>query len=78
MHSKKDNAEIMMNDEADEVIKELLDSLKNRYQNKLESMKESDFVFYYVHLLYYNCHKINLNRGGSCIHSPEWTENKKQ
>ena len=32
MHSKCDNIEIMVNDEADKVIKELFDSLKNRYQ----------------------------------------------
>ena len=31
MHSKSDNIEIMINDEADEVIKELFNSLKNRY-----------------------------------------------
>ena len=31
MRSKTDNIEIMMNDEADEVIKELFDSFKNRY-----------------------------------------------
>ena len=67
MHSKSDNIEIMMNDEADEFIKELFDSLKNRYQNNLESMKSSDFVFDYVHLLHYKCHKINPNRGGSYI-----------
>ena len=36
MHSKKDNIEIMINDEADEIIKELFDSVKNRYQNNLE------------------------------------------
>ena len=36
MHSKKDNIEIMINDEADEIIKELSDSVKNRYQNNLE------------------------------------------
>ena len=35
----------MMNDEANEVIKELFDSLKNRYQNDLESIKGSEFVF---------------------------------
>ena len=64
-HSKKDNIEIMINDEADEVIKELFDSLKNRYQNNLESMKGSEFVFDYVQLLYYKCHKINPNSGGS-------------
>ena len=31
MRSKTDNIEIMMNDEADEVIKELFDLFKNRY-----------------------------------------------
>ena len=30
-----------MNDKADEIIEELFDSLKNRYQNNLESMKGS-------------------------------------
>ena len=63
MHSKKDNIEIMISDEADEVIKKLFDSLKNRYQNNLESMRGSEFVFNYVQLLYYKFHKINLNRG---------------
>ena len=65
MHSKSDNAEIMINDEADEVIEELFDSLKNRYESNLESIKDSEFVFDYVHLLYYKCHKINPNAGGS-------------
>ena len=32
MHSKTDNKEIMINDEADEDIKELFKSLKNWYQ----------------------------------------------
>ena len=40
-------------------------------------MKGSDFVFDYVHLLYYKCHKINLNRGGSYIDSPDWIRSKK-
>ena len=31
----------MIHDEADEVIKELLNSLRNRYQNNLELMKGS-------------------------------------
>ena len=50
MHSKSDKVEIMINDEADEFIKELFDSLKNSYQNNLESMKVSEFVFDYVQL----------------------------
>ena len=49
MHSKCDNIEIMINNETDEVIKEFLDSLKNRYQNNLESIKGSKFVVDYVH-----------------------------
>ena len=47
MHSKSGNTEIMMNDEANKVIKELFDSLKNIYQTNLESMKSSKFVFDY-------------------------------
>ena len=39
MHSKSDNIEIMINDEADEIIEELFDSLKNIYQIHLESIE---------------------------------------
>ena len=53
MHSNSDNIEIMISDEADEIIKKLFDSLKNKYQKKLESMRSSEFVFDYVHLLYH-------------------------
>ena len=77
MHSKSDNIDTMINDEADEVIKELFVSLKNRYQNNLESMNGSEFVIDYVQSLYYKCHKINPNCGGSYIDSPDWLKNKK-
>ena len=77
MHSKSDSIEILMNDEANEVIKQLFKSLKNRYQNNLESMKGSEFVFNYVHLLYYKCHKINQNSGVSYIDSPDWIQKSK-
>ena len=63
IHSKSDNIEIMISDGADEVIKKLFDSLKNRYQNNLQSMRDREFVFGYVQLLCYKCHKTNLNRG---------------
>ena len=33
IHSKRDNIEIVIDDEADEVIEELLKSSKNTYQN---------------------------------------------
>ena len=78
MHSKSGNIEIMINDETDEVIKKLFKSLFNRYQNNLEkSMKSIYFFFNYIQLLYYKCHKINPNRGGSSD-SPDWIENKKE
>ena len=69
--------EMMINDEADEVIKVLFDSIKNRYQKKLESMNGSEFVLDYVHLLYYKCHKISPNGGGSYMDSSDWIKNKK-
>ena len=57
IHSKSDNIEIIISDEADEAIKELFDSLENRYQNNLESMKGCEFVFDYVLLLIINAIK---------------------
>ena len=75
MHSNSDTTEI--NDKADEIIEEHFDSFKIRYQNNLESMKGSVFVFDYVHLLYCKCHKINPNRGGSYEDSPDWIKSKK-
>ena len=53
MHSKSENIKININDEGDEVKKALFDSLKNRYQNNLESIKGCEFFFNYVQLLYY-------------------------
>ena len=77
MHSKIDNIKIMISDEGDEVIRKRFDSLKNRDQNNSQSMRDSEFVFDYVQLLYYKCHKIDLNRGGSYIDSLDWIKNKK-
>ena len=40
-------------------------------------MRGSEFVcFDSVDLLYYNCHKLNLNRGKSYKDSPKWLRNK--
>ena len=68
--------ESMISYKADKVIKEHFDWLKNRYQNNLGPMRGREFVFYYVHLLYYKCHKINLTRVGSYIDSFDWIEQK--
>ena len=54
MHSKSDNIEIMINDETDEIIEELFQSLLSRHQIGLETSRKSSFLLY-------KCHKINLN-----------------
>ena len=59
-------------------LKKRFDLLENRYQNNLQSMGCSEFVFNCVQLLHYECHKINLNRGGSYIDPPDPIKTKKQ
>ena len=42
-------------------------------------MRGSDSVFdYFQLLLYYKCHKMNLNRSRSSIDSPEWIKTKRK
>ena len=53
-------------------------SLDPPLQNNLESKKVREFVFDYAQLLYCRCHKINLNRGGSYIDSPDWIKSNKK
>ena len=61
----------------DEIIKELLKSLLQRYQeNLLEKMKGSDFASDGVNFLYYDFNKISISRGGSYIDKKS-TINKK-
>ena len=40
-------------------------------------VKRIEFVFDYIQLLYYKCHKISLNCSGSYIDSRDWIKNKK-
>ena len=78
MHAKSNNIEIMIGNETDELIRELFDSLLQRYQEGLEeSMRGSEFLFDSIDLLCYKIHKISLNRNGSYIDFHEWLKNKK-
>ena len=78
MHTKSDNIEIMMGSEADDIIKELFESLLQKIQKELkEKMRGSEFVFDSLDLLHYNLHKISLNRGRSNTDPPEWPKEKK-
>ena len=72
MYTKSDNVEIRIGDDTNDVIKELIKSFLQRYQESLlEKMRGSEFEFDGVNLLYYDFNKISLNRGGSYIESPK-------
>ena len=60
-----------MGNETDEINAELFESfLRNHQEESEESLKEIEFVFDSVDLLYYNLHKISLIRGRTYIDSP--------
>ena len=72
LHTKNDNTQIMNVIETEDIINELFNTFRKRYQEGLETkMKGSSFTFERVDLLEYHLHKISLNRGGSYIESPE-------
>ena len=77
MYTKRDNTEVRIGNDANDVIKELFKSFLQRYQESLqEKMRGSEFEFDGVNLLYYDFNKISLNRGGSYIESAKWIKNK--
>ena len=53
MNSKSDNSEFMIYGNADEVMEELFQSFISSHQFRLKtSMRDSDFIFDCVYLLY--------------------------
>ena len=65
-----DNKEIRSSNEIDDIIKGLLQSFLNNYQEEeIILRKGSDFVFESVDLLSYHVHKTSLKRGKSYIKS---------
>ena len=77
MYTKSDNITIMSGIETDDVINELFNTFRRRYQEGLETkMKGSSYIFERTDLLEYHLHKITLNRGSSYINSHEWIKNK--
>ena len=78
MHTKSDNAELMIGSDINEVIKELFKSFLQRCQEGLqEKMKGYEFAFEGVNLMYYDFNIISLNRGGSYMESAKWIKDKK-
>ena len=78
MYSKSDNRTIMRSVETKDIINELFNTFRKRYQEGLETkMRGNSFTFERIDLLKYHLHKISLNRGSSYIQSPEWIINKR-
>ena len=55
------------------LLKNFLIHLSKKNQIVLEKvMRGSDFISDSVHLLYYNCYKMNLDHGGFYIDKADW------
>ena len=77
MDTRSNNEEFMNGSDTDEIIKGLLESFLQKYEENLqEKMRGSKFEFDGVNFLYYDFNKISLNRGGSYIDSPKWLKDK--
>ena len=62
---------------ANDIVDELFNTLFSRYQDNLKKRMEGiEFVFDWVQLSYYKCHRINFRRCGSHTDSPGWLKNK--
>ena len=78
MHSNSDNIKVTPYSGANDVVDKLFKSHRSKNQDNLETtMKGSDFIFDVVQIMYCKCHKVNFNRGGSNIDSPDWIKKKK-
>ena len=78
LQTKSDNVEIMRGNDTKTIVTKLFDTLKQRYQEGLETkMDSSNYIFDRVMLLEYHFHKISLKRGSSYIPLPKWLINKK-
>ena len=73
MHSRSRNINFPPCSDTNDVIDELFESLRSKYQINLEtSIRGSDFIFDLVQMMYYKCHRVNFIRGGSYIDSPDY------
>ena len=78
MYTRSDNEEFMNGDDTNEIIKSLLDSFLQRFEENLqEKMKRSDFEFDGINFFNYNFNKTSIYRVGPYIDSPKWLKDKK-
>ena len=57
-------------------IKKLFEPFLHHYQEKLKTIKGSDFAFENIYLMDYKLHRVRLKKGGSYIKSHGWLLHK--
>ena len=68
----------MIGDETDDIIKELFESILQRYEEgSEEKLRGSEFIFNSNDLLYYKFYKTRLKFVRSYTDSSKWLKNKK-
>ena len=73
-----ENAEIIIGNETDDIMKELFESFLDNYQKEEQIIRGGcSFIFESVELLDYHLYKMSIKRGKSYIKSPKWLENKR-
>ena len=78
MDTSSSNIKLTPQGDVSDAIYKLFKSLRSRYQENLEtSMKESDFIFDSLQLLFCKCHIKNFICGDSNINSPDQIKKKK-
>ena len=77
IYTWSNNVSIMRARDTNDIIKELFKSFLHDYQEKLKTIKGSNFVFESVYLMDYKLYRERLKRDGPHIKSPKWLENKK-
>ena len=79
MHLNSDDKKFTSYSEVNEVVNELFNSRRSKYQENLEtSIKAGDFIFDLVQLMYYKRYKVNFKRGGLYIDSPNWIKKQQK
>ena len=78
MYTRSDNEEFMSGDDTNEIIKLLLESFLQRFEENLQNkMRGSEFEFDGINFFHYSFNKTSIYRGGTYIDSPKWLKDKK-
>ena len=75
---RQKNVQVMMGSDTNEIVKEIFESIIQKYQELMEySAKNSGLILEGVELMNYDINKTTINRGGSYTESSTWLKSKK-